>query len=76
MLRRTSHHSTCQGRGPSPTQAGQCAVQLVVGSHLAAPALKISLETSQNGPFQGHHNLSRKKYFVDCCKTLVLSRNF
>ena len=44
----------------------------MVGGHLAAPALKVSLETSQNGPFQGHHNLSRKKYFVDCCKTLVL----
>ena len=45
MLRRTSHHSTCQGRGRSPIQAGQFAVQLVVGGRLAAPAVKVSLET-------------------------------
>ena len=52
MLRQTSHHSTCQGRGRSPIQAGQCAVQLVVGGRLAAPAVKVSLETAKTALFR------------------------
>ena len=52
MLRLTNHHSTCQGRGRSPTQAGQFAVQLVVGGHLAAPAVKVSLETPKTALFR------------------------